>query len=686
MAKKKSTSRKNPPKVDDLTKKEAKKRAEALRDELEYHNHRYYILDDPEISDAEYDRLKADLEAIEEKYPDLVTPDSPTRRVGAPPKEELGTIRHETRMLSLRAVQEEDDFRHFWQTCLDELNAKRLSVAAEPKYDGLSVEFVYDNGRLETASTRGDGETGEDVTANVRTIHEVPLRLRESKDHATPRHLVVRGEVYMPKKEFAAFNRRQEKEGKKTFANPRNAAAGSLRQLDSKITARRPLRVFFYEIAPSSSNRPDTQTQCLEMMKALGLKTNPETERIESADKAVEWYRKMSDRRDKLPYEIDGCVFKVNRLDDHEKLGTRAANPRWAIAWKFPPRRETTKIKRIEAQVGRTGALTPVAILEPVRIGGVEVSHVSLHNQDEIERKDIRIGDHVHVERAGDVIPHVVRVVEQKRSGHEKKYRLPKKCPVCGGEVVRPEGEAVARCNNASCPARLKESIRHFGSRQALDIDGLGEKLVAQLVDNGLVEDLADLFELSVDDLTQLDRMGEKSAQSLVEAIGKSKEKVTLPRLIYGLGIPHVGRALAGDLAATFESLDELIDADDDDLMQLEGMGRTVASAIVQWRDNRRNRKLIRRLRERGVDPKQKRRGSRLKGKTLVVTGTLDSMTRDEAQEAIRAQRGRATSGVSENTDWLVVGDNPGRTKMRDAEKHDVETIDEKRFRELIGG
>jgi len=671
--------------VEDMTKSEAKKRAEDLRDSIEYHNYRYYVLDDPEVSDAEYDELKAELKAIEDEYPDLITSDSPTQRIGAPPKEELGTVKHEASMLSLQAVQEEDEFRHFHETCKDEIGNSRVSLVSEPKYDGLSVELVYDNGSLETASTRGDGETGEDVTENVRTIHEVPLRLRESKGVATPRHLVVRGEVYMPKKEFEEFNRQQEEAGKKTFANPRNAAAGSLRQLDSNVTAERPLRIFFYEIAPPSSRRPHSQWACLELMKALGLKTNPKAQRFESVDKAVEWHNEMQSHRDDLPYEIDGCVYKVNNLDDHEKLGARAANPRWAIAWKFEPRRETTRIRDIEAYVGPTGTLTPVAILEPVNIGGVEVTHASLHNQDEIDRKDIRVGDHVLVERAGDVIPRVVRVIKQKRSGNEKKYHLPKKCPACGGEVVRSQGEAVARCTNTSCPAQLKEAIFHFGATGALDIDGLGEKLVDQLVDEEIVTDLADLFDLAKDDLVDLERIGEKNAENLVNAIASAKEKVTLPRLLYGLGIPHVGRATAGDLAAAFESLDDLANADEADLTDLEGISHTMASAIVQWFDNRKNRMLLRKLNKAGIHPKAQRKGSRLEGKTLVITGSLESMTRDEAKEAIRQQRGRASSSVSQKTDYLVAGSDPGQTKTSEAEEHDVETIDEMKFLKLIG-
>ncbi len=671
--------------VERMTKGEARERAGELRESIEHHNYRYYVLDDPEISDAAYDELMEELAAIEERFPDLVTSDSPTLKVGAPPREELGTVEHETPMLSLQSIQEPDELQRFWQTCLDQLGIERMQVVAEPKYDGLSVELVYDDGVLVTASTRGDGTTGEDVTANVRTIDEVLLRLQPADDEApVPRHLVARGEVYMDKDDFGELNRRQEERGGKTFANPRNAAAGSLRQLDSRITAERPLRIFFWEIAPTSTGRPDSQWGCLSRLRLLGLKTNPDAEKVGSADVAFQWYQEMARRREDLPYEIDGCVFKVDTLAYHERLGARAASPRWAVALKFEPRRATTKIQRIEAQVGRTGALTPVAVLEPVHIGGVEVSHASLHNQDEIDRKDIRVGDTVEVERAGDVIPYVVRVITDARDGSETAYELPSTCPVCGGEVRRPEGEAIARCTNLSCPAQVKGGIQHFGSQQALDIDGLGEKVVDQLVERGLVEDLADLFDLTVNDLKGLERFGEKSAHNLVEAIADSRDRASLARVIFGLGIPHVGRAVAGDLALELGSLDALASADRDRLEALDGVGPTMASAIAQWFANERNQKLLERLKERGLDPREEPRGHRLDGMTIVVTGTLQSMSRDEAHEAIRRQGGNPTSSVSASTDYLVVGASPGQSKTSDASEHGTPTLDEDGFQHLL--
>jgi DNA ligase (NAD+) len=667
-----------------MTKKEAKKRAEKLRSKINHHDYLYYVKNEPEVSDAQYDRLKNELLEIEEQYPDLVTPDSPTQRVGAEPQEELGTLRHEARMLSLQAVYNRDKFENFYNTCIQKTGRKKVILVAEPKYDGLSVEVVYDNGRFSMAATRGDGETGEDVSRNIKTVREVMLQLREPSKGSIPDHLVVRGEVYMEKKAFAEFNRKRKESGDKAFANPRNAAAGSLRQLDPRITAERPLSIFFWEIAPSSSRRPDTQWECLQLMNKLGLKTNPLAEKCSSLKAAEDWYENMATKRDDLEYEIDGCVFKVNDLADHSTLGTRASNPRWAIAWKFSPRRETSRIRKIEVSVGRTGALTPVAVLDPVHIGGVEVTHVSLHNQDEVERLGVTEGDTVEVERAGDVIPHVVAVTRRK-SRNRKKFRLPDKCPVCKGDVSKPEGEALARCTNPSCPARLKQSIQHFASKGALDIDGLGEKLVEQLVDRGLVSTLDDLFKLDVDSLMQLERMGRKSSENLVDAIEESKNKVTLPRFLYGLGIPHVGQAMSTDLAAEFGSVDSLAEAGEETLEEVTGTGKTMASAIADWFANPRNREMLGRLKEIGIDPRFKKKGGRLQGKSVVITGTLESMSRDEAKEAIVREGGKAAGSVSRNTDLLVVGSSPGASKTSDAEEYGVKTIGEDEFMKLIG-
>ena len=671
--------------VSAMTKSEAARRAEELRREIEQHNYRYYVLDDPVVSDAEYDELVLELRAIEEKWPDLVTPESPTQRVAGRPREGFATVRHEVPMRSLLSIFQEEEMRRFYKTCQEEPSEKAVPLVGEPKYDGVSIEITYDGGRLVSAATRGDGTTGEDVTANVRTISEVPLRLR-SPGGKTLEHLVVRGEVLMLKDEFAKLNREAEEQGGKVFANPRNAAAGSLRQLDPRITAGRPLRIFFWEISPSSGFRPLTQWECLELLKAMGLKTCPESRRIQSLEEAVRWHHDLEARRDRLPYEIDGAVFKVDRLADHERLGMRAANPRWAVAYKFTPRQKTTKVVEITASVGRTGAVTPVATLEPVEIGGVTVTHVSLHNQDQIDELDIRVGDTVLVERAGDVIPHVVQVIKEKRAGREKKYRLPAKCPACGSEVAKPEGEAIARCTNNSCPAQVKESLKHWGSKQAVDIDGLGDKIVDQLVDRGLVRDVADLYDLAAEQVAGMERMGEKSAANLVGEIAKSKGSA-LPRVIHGLGIRHVGRALAETLAGEFGSLEALAAADEARLREAPDVGPEVAASILAWMASKQNRRLLEKLKRHGIDPKVSGRktGGPLVGKTIVVTGELASMSRDEAEELVRSLGGKAASSVSKATDLLVVGEKPGGTKMRAAEKHGTKIIGEAEFLKLVG-
>jgi len=671
--------------ISTMPRTDAARRAEALRREIERHNYRYYVLDAPEVSDGEYDELLRELQAIEAKWPNLVTPDSPTQRVGGQPREGFVQVRHETPMRSLLSIFEEAEMRRFHETCRDELGRAAVPLVGEPKYDGVSVELVYDGGRLVSAATRGDGTTGEDVTANVRTIKEAPLRLREAGG-PVPEHLVVRGEVLMLKGEFQELNRQAEEAGQKVFANPRNAAAGSLRQLDPRITAARPLRIFFWELAPSSSFRPPTQWACLDLMRQLGLKTCPESCRLETVEDAIRWHHDMESRRDSLPYEIDGAVFKVDRLADHERLGMRAANPRWAVAYKFTPRQKTTRIVEITASVGRTGAVTPVATLEPVEIGGVTVTHVSLHNQDEIDRKDVRIGDTVLVERAGDVIPHVVQVIAEKRTGREKKYRLPSKCPVCGGAVAKPEGEAIARCTNNSCPAQVKESLKHWGSKQAVDIDGLGDKIVDQLVEKGLVRGVADLYDLAVAQLADLERMGEKSAANLVEEIGKSKQ-AGLARVIHGLGIRHVGRALAETLAGEFGSLGALAEADEGRLRQVPDVGPEVAASILAWLASKENRRLLEKLRRHGIDPTTAapKAGGPLAGKTIVITGELAAMGREEAETEVRRLGGKAASSVSKNTDFLVVGEKPGGTKMRAAEKHGTKILGEAEFLGLVG-
>jgi DNA ligase (NAD+) len=668
-----------------LSEASARRRAAQLRREINRNDRLYYVLDAPVISDAEYDELKRQLIAIEERFPQLRMLDSPTQRVGGSPKQGLATIPHETPMLSIQSIWTEKDFRHFYESCCEELHKRSCTLVGEPKYDGLSLEMVYESGELVSASTRGDGYRGEDVTANVKTIREVPLKVpvRSNRRLRVPGHLVLRGEVYMDKKEFEQFNRKQEDLGAKTFANPRNAAAGSLRQLDPKVTARRPLHVILWEVAPAARGRPASHWECLEFIKELGFKRNPNVNRFESVDAAVQWFEKMKKQRESLPYEMDGCVFKIDNLVDQSRLGTRAANPRWEIAWKFPPLQETTRIKSIDAYVGRTGALTPVATLAPVHLGGVEVTHVTLHNQDEIDRKDIRIGDTALIERAGDVIPHVVRVIKERRTGRERKYQLPRRCPVCGSEIQRVEGEVIARCPNTSCPARLREALTHFASTESMDIRGLGPSVGEQLVGKKLVKNLADVYRLQAQDLKQLIRMGEKSSRNLIRSIERSKQNAKLDRLLYGLGIPHVGRALATDLAARFPSVDEFTAADEQALRSA-GFGIVVSAAIAKWLANKANQNVIRELKQAGINPKLQRKGNRLEGKTVVFTGELAQMTRERAKEAVIQQGGRVSETVSRQTDFLVIGSGPGRTKTRDAEKHGTKTLTESEFLELI--
>jgi|WetSurMetagenome_2_1015567.scaffolds.fasta_scaffold17318_2 DNA ligase (NAD+) len=673
-----------------MTKTEAAHRADDLRRQIEHHNYRYHVLDDPEVADAEYDALMVELRAIEAQFPDLVTPESPTQRVGGQPREGFATLRHEMPMRSLLSIFGEDEITRFYETCQEELGRTEIPLVAEPKYDGTSIEIVYDGGRFASASTRGDGATGEDVTANVRTIKGLPLRLRQEGGTKAPEHLVVRGEVLIFKKDFLRLNAEAEEAGQKVFANPRNAAAGSLRQLDPKITAARPLRIFFWEISPATRpSRPETQWECLQLVKSLGLATCPVSEVLGSLGDAIRWHHDLEKRRDDLDFEIDGCVFKVNSLADHERLGMRSANPRWAVAYKFTPRQKTTRIISIDPSVGRTGAVTPVATLEPVEIGGVTVTHVSLHNQDEVNRLGIFVGATVIVERAGDVIPHVVQVIAEKRPADAKPWRLPEKCPVCGAEVQKPEGEAIARCASNSCPAQLKESLKHWGSKQAVDIDGLGDKIVDQLVDKGLVRDVADLYDLKAEALADLQRMGEKSAANLVEQIAASKA-ATLARVIHGLGIRHVGRALAETLSGEFRALSDLAAADETRLLEVADVGPEVAASLRAWCANKQNLGLLEKLRGHGIDPKGEppaaaTAGGRLAGKTLVVTGELEGMTREEAEDLVRKEGGKPTSSVSKNTDYLVAGASPGGTKMKAAAKHGIRVIDLAEFLKLLG-
>lgn len=670
----------SPQDIDDL--EEAKEAVEALREAIRYHNYRYYILDDPAISDAEYDELLADLQELETKFPTVQSPDSPTQQVGGEPREELGLVEHPSPMLSLKVVYDEEDVGSFDETCRTELGLETVEYVAEPKYDGLAIELIYENGRLSTASTRGDGYTGEDVTANVRTIKEVPLVLLDQEGAPPPEQLVVRGEIYMRQDEFEALNQQRSEEGLEPFANPRNAAAGSVRQLDPKVTEQRPLHIFLYDVAELDGSNFDKQWQILLTLPRWGLRVNQErNRRCSGVDELLAYHQKMADLREDMPYEIDGVVYKVNRLADRKVLGMRTRDPRWALAFKFQPRRATTTVEDIVVQVGRTGKLTPVALLEPIHLGGVEVRRASLHNQSEIERKDIRIGDRVLVERAGDVIPQVVKPFTDERDGSEQEFHMPEKCPVCDAEIIMSDDKKQARCPNINCPTQLRERVKHYASRQAMDIEGLGEKRAQQLIDAGLIERLSDLYSLTEKDLLSLEGYGERSAGNLLREIKSSKE-TTLLRFIYGLGIPLVGEHLIQVLAKEWESLDELMEASQEELEEVDEIGPEVAYSIENFFTEEGNRQVIEEIREAGLsltNPYADEGEQPLQGLTLVFTGELERWTRGEVKRYVERQGGRATSSVSDQTDYVIAGPGAG-SKLEEAQERNIQVMDEEEF------
>ncbi len=668
------------------TQAEAEEAVEALREAIRYHNYRYYVLDDPVISDADYDRLMQELRTLEQKFPALQTPDSPTQQVGGEPRDELGLVEHPQPMLSLKAVYDADDVRNFDENCRDELDIDEVNYVAEPKYDGLAVELSYEDGRLTVAATRGDGQTGEDVTANVKTLKEVPLVLLEQGEFSVPERLVARGEVYMRKDEFNEMNRRRRDAGQESFANPRNAAAGSLRQLDPQVTARRPLHIFFYALADAAAHGFDRHSEALAQLPQWGLRVNAErTERCAGVEALLDYHSAMAEARDDLPYEIDGVVFKVDDLAAQETLGTRTRNPRWALAYKFQPHRATTTVEAIEVQVGRTGQLTPVAHLEPVHIGGVEVRRASLHNQSEIENKDIRIGDTVLVERAGDVIPYVVKSIPEERDGSERRFAMPETCPVCDTEVIMSEDKKRVDCPNLNCPAQLRERLTHYASREAMDIEGLGEKRAEQLSDAGLVSRISDLYDLTKKDLLSLERFADKSAQNLLDEIEASKEQ-TLPRFLYALGIPQVGEHGARLLAEHYATLDALMAADREALEAIDEIGPEMARSIVSFFDREESRTILRRIREAGLTLENSyAEGGKtcLEGLTFVFTGALDRWTRDEVQRYVEQRGARATSSVSGATDYVVAGPGAG-SKLDEARARDISVLDEQEFVALL--
>jgi DNA ligase (NAD+) len=668
---------------------EAVRRVEALRTELERHNQAYYMLDAPTIPDAEYDRLFRELVELEAARPELASPDSPTQRVGALPVTALVPVTHRVPMLSLNNAFTDEEVAAFDRRAREGVHADSLEYAVEPKFDGLAINLAYRNGMFEQGATRGDGYTGEDVTANLRTIKTLPLHLKGR----APALLEVRGEVLMLKRDFDRLNERQRSAGDKEFVNPRNAAAGSLRQLDSRITAKRPLHFFAYGIgATEGFKMPGTHSELLEQLASFGLPVSKDRDVVAGVEGLLRYYKSMGNRRESLPYQIDGVVYKVNRLALQEQLGYVSRAPRFAVAHKFPAEEALTTVLGIEVQVGRTGALTPVARLQPVFVGGVTVTNATLHNEDELRRKDIRIGDTVSVRRAGDVIPEVVMVIPERRPADAREFSMPARCPVCGSKVVREEGEAVARCTGGLyCAAQRKQALLHFASRRAMDIEGMGDKLVDQLVEQELVKTAADLYQLDLDALANLERMGEKSAQNVIDALEKSKHP-TLARFIYALGIRNVGETTAKDLARHFGKLGALMQADAETLQSVPDVGPIVADSIAQFFAEAHNRDVIGDLLKRAhIQVKETEpaaatvKDAPFAGKTFVLTGTLPSLAREDAKARIEAAGGKVSGSVSKKTHYVVAGAEAG-SKLAKAEELGVTVIDEAKLLKLLDG
>lgn len=666
-----------------ISKEEAKKRIEWLRKEIWKHNYLYYVLNKPEISDEEYDKLMEELRELEEKFPEFITPDSPTQRVGAPPAKEFKSVKHIKPMLSLDTAKDEEEVRAFDRRIRKEIG-EDVDYVAEPKLDGLSVELIYEDGKYVKGSTRGDGINGEDVTENIRTIRAVPLVLRE-EELKIPKMLAVRGEVIMHIKDFEEFNKELIQKGEEPLANPRNAAAGSLRRLDPRETAQRPLDIFFYEIMHYEGDgiKIGEHWEALQALKKWGLKVNPYAKKCKNIDEVIKYHDEIEKIRENLEYEIDGIVIKVNKLEYQRKLGEKTRSPRWAIAYKFPPRKEETQIMDIIVQVGRTGILTPVALLKPVDVKGVTVSRATLHNEDYIKEKDIRIGDWVKVARAGDVIPEVIEVVKEKRRGDEKKFVMPDKCPICGSHVVK-EG-AYYRCTGGlSCPAQLKRSIAHFASKNAMDIEGLGGKTVDMFVDRGLIRRISDIYRLKKRDLLHLPRFAEKSAKNLIDAIEKSKNK-GLARLIFALGISNVGEHTARLLAEKYKSIDKLMNTNEAELLSIKEIGPETASSIVNFFNEEKNKKEIEELKKLGVKMEyEEEKEGKLKGKVFIFTGSLKDFSREKAKEIVEKHGGIVTNSISRNVDYVVVGEKPG-SKYEKARELGLKIIYEEEFKKLVG-
>jgi DNA ligase (NAD+) len=667
-------------------KRQIAERLRKLREEIEYHNYRYYVLDDPVISDVEFDSLMKELISLEDEHPELVTEDSPTQRVGALPITAFVQVVHRSPMMSLANTYSLQELKAFDVRVRKALPGETVEYVAELKIDGLAVSLTYEDGYFARGATRGDGTRGEDVTHNLKTIRSIPMRLR----HGSPVTVDVRGEVFMPGREFRKLNEERRLSGDALFANPRNAAAGSLRQMDPKITAARQLDIFAYGIGDVSGVTLTTQMEVLDFLGKSGFRVNPNVRLCQNIDEVMDYAKSWNEKREDIDYDIDGVVVKVNSLEQQARLGATARTPRWATAYKFPAKQGTTVVKDIIVQVGRTGALTPVALLEPVELAGSVVARATLHNEDIIRSKDIRIGDTVVVEKGGDIIPEVVKVITDRRTGNEREFRMPTTCPECGSDVIRAEGEVASRCAGEACPAQIREGIIFFASRNAMDIEGMGPQLVSQLLQSGLIRGFDDIYSLRFEDLVELERMGEKSAQNLLDAIRNSKRR-PLHRLINALGIRHVGERTARDLAVHFGSMDKLSEATYDELMGIPEVGPKVAESVVTFFKNTRNVEALRALQAQGVNMVEDTRTlssqktNYFTGKTVVFTGALERFTRKEGEDAILASGGKASGSVGKNTDYVIAGKDPG-SKYNKAKSLGVTVLTEEEFERMLKG
>ena len=666
------------------TKTPPQERIEKLRELVRYHEHRYYVLDDPEISDAEFDELVKELKALESQYPQYVTPDSPTQRVGGKPADGFVAVRHSVPMLSLDNAYSEEELVEFDKRVGEFSHTRQGGYTCELKIDGLSIALIYEEGLLSRGVTRGDGVRGEDVTCNVKTIRPIPLRLQDPFIQKF-RRVEIRGEVYLPLTSFNKLNEEREANGEARFANPRNAAAGTLRTLDPQVVASRKLDIFVYQLFADGRIPFSKQSEVLAYLGRAGLKVNRNWRHCASILDVIDYCKHWEQKRDSLSYEIDGVVVKVDSIDLQQDMGTTSKFPRWSVAYKFPARQATTQVRNILVQVGRTGALTPVADLEPIRLAGTTISRATLHNEDEIQRLGLKIGDYVLIEKGGDVIPKIVKVIESRRPPQARDFVMPNRCPACSGEVYRPAGEAVWRCSNVACPAKIKESLLHFSSRRAMKIEGLGEALVEQLVDRGLVKDPADLYRLKLEDLLSLERMGPKSASNLLKQIEESKTN-ELSRVIFGLGIRHVGERTAQILAQHYKSMANLAQASKEELEEVFEIGPVVAESIYRFFSQKENRLVIEKLDQAKVNLEMKvggRKSARLHGKQFVLTGKLSGMTREEAIQLIESQGGRVTASVSKKTDFVLAGEEAG-SKLDRARELGISILDENAFREML--